>query len=110
MHVKFSPETTYGEFVQLVNIMNRDDHKRYAWLDDDFYILGDPPPGPESELEAIRICGNHYDAIMREKEKTWKEKLWEETSYYWSPQNALLLAAFVLLIAIPLVIKRKMSK
>lgn len=106
MHVKFTQETMYGEFVQLVNIMHRDDHKRYVWLDDDFYILGDPPPDPND----IRLISGGPDVIFTEEEKTWHEKLWEEISYYYSPQNALLLAAFVLLIAIPVVIKRKMSK
>ena len=106
LHVKFTPETTYGEFVQLVNIMQKDGHKRYAWLDDDFYIFGDPPPDPN----AIPLYSGGPDVIFREKEKTWQEKLWEVISYYWSPQNALLLAAFILLIAIPIVIKRKMSK
>jgi hypothetical protein len=42
--VHFTDEETYGEFVQLVNIMHRDDHKRYAWVDDDFYIFGEPLP------------------------------------------------------------------
>jgi hypothetical protein len=108
LHVKFTAETTYGEFVQLVNIMHKDDHKRYAWLDDDFYILGEPPPDPN----AIPLYSGPYgpDVIMTEKVKPLQEKLSEQISYYWSPQNALLLAAFVLLIAIPVVIKRKMSK
>jgi len=108
LHVVFTAETTYGEFVQLVNIMHRDDHKRYAWLDDDFYIFGDPPPDPN----AIPVYSGPYgpDVITTEKERTWQEKLLEEISYYWSPQNAFLLAAFILLIAIPVVIKTKMSK
>jgi biopolymer transport protein ExbD len=50
LNVKFTKGTTYGEFVQLVNIMNRDGHKRYAWLDNDFYICGEAPPEPEAIL------------------------------------------------------------
>jgi hypothetical protein len=107
--VRFTDETTYGEFVQLVNIMYRDDHKRYALLDNDFYNLGDPPLDPP-DPHGIKICGFGADVIMTERVKTWQEKLSEQISYYWSPKNALLLAAFVLLIAVPVVIKRKMSK
>lgn len=105
LHVKFSEETTYGELVQLVNIMYRDDHKRYALVDNDFYVFGNPPPAPEPEVVQF-ICGTHYDVILTEKKKT----LSEQINYYWSPKNALLLAAFILLIATPVVIKRKMSK
>ena len=106
--VHFTVGTTYGEFVQLVNIMNRDGHKSYVWLDDDFYILGEPPPDPHVTTISCGYYG--HDVIFTKKEKTWHEKLWEEIRYYWSPTNALLLAAFVLLIAIPVVIKRRMSK
>jgi biopolymer transport protein ExbD len=45
--VHLSSKTNYGEFVQLVNAMYKDNHKRYAWLDDDFYIYGEEPPAPE---------------------------------------------------------------
>jgi hypothetical protein len=43
--VHLSDETTYGEFVQLLNIMIRDRHKRFSWMDDDFYIFGEELPG-----------------------------------------------------------------
>ena len=110
LHVKFSEETTYGEFVQLVNIMHKDGHKRYAWLDDDFYVFGEPPLPSEPAVDFKYSCMLCNDVLVIDKEKTWREKLSELISYYWSPTNALLLAAFILLIAIPIAIKRKMSK
>jgi biopolymer transport protein ExbD len=48
--VRFTDEATYGEFVQLVNIMYRDGHKRFGWMDNDFYIFGNPPPEPHVVL------------------------------------------------------------
>lgn len=38
--VHFSEENTYGQFVELNNIMLEDHHKRYFYYKDDFYILG----------------------------------------------------------------------
>jgi hypothetical protein len=101
--VRFTDEATYGEFTQLVNIMYRDDHKRYALLENDFYILGDPPPEPEVILYE---CGNSREVTIIEKKKT----LSEQISYHWSKKNALLLSAFVLLIAVPFFLKNRMSK
>jgi hypothetical protein len=53
--VHLSEETTYGEFVQLVNIMVRDRLKRYSWMDDDFYIFGEEPPHSEEPPQPERI-------------------------------------------------------
>ena len=44
LKVHFSEENTYGQFVELVNMMNKDRHKRYTFFKDDFYILGEAPP------------------------------------------------------------------
>ncbi|WP_153800227.1 hypothetical protein [Foetidibacter luteolus] len=41
--VRFCDENTYGQFIQLVNMMVEDRHKRYAFINDDFYILGGNP-------------------------------------------------------------------
>ena len=46
--VHFSNETTYNEFIQVLNIMYKNGHKRYTLLDNDIYDLGEPPPDPES--------------------------------------------------------------
>ena len=44
LKVHFTDENTYGQFVELVNTMNKDRHKRYVFYKDDFYILGENPP------------------------------------------------------------------
>ncbi|MEP7320087.1 MAG: hypothetical protein ABI921_15125 [Panacibacter sp.] len=44
LKVHFTEDNTYGQFVELVNIMNKDRHKRYMLYKDDFYILGETPP------------------------------------------------------------------
>ncbi len=44
LKVHFTEDNTYGQIVELVNIMNKDRHKRYMFYKDDFYILGESPP------------------------------------------------------------------
>lgn len=44
LKVHFTEENTYGQFVQLVSIMQKDLHKRYMLYKDDFYILGEWSP------------------------------------------------------------------
>jgi biopolymer transport protein ExbD len=39
---------TYGRFVELVNIMLKDGHKRYALWKHHFYIFGEAPTAPET--------------------------------------------------------------
>lgn len=39
---------TYGRFVELVNIMLKDGHKRYALWKHHFYIFGEAPLAPET--------------------------------------------------------------
>jgi hypothetical protein len=53
--VHLSSDNTYGEFVQLVNIMVKDGHKRYTWIDDDFYIFGEDPLHSEEPSQPERI-------------------------------------------------------
>lgn len=105
--VHFSSETNYGEFVQLVNIMYRDNHKRYTWLDNDFYILGEHPPEPDTSIDLPCLLCN--DVIYLEPEKTRQQRFWEEVNKYklLIVNNVLLLSAFVLLIAVPVILKRK---
>jgi biopolymer transport protein ExbD len=104
--VRFSDETTYNEFVQVVNIMHKDSHKRYALLDNDFYIFGETPPEPQ---ESYMICGLRNDVIPIQKVKTRQERFSEQINYYRSfiVNNGLLLSAFVLLIIVPVFLKRK---
>jgi biopolymer transport protein ExbD len=104
--VRFSDETTYNEFVQVVNIMHKDSHKRYALLDNDFYIFGETPPEPQ---EFSMICGLRNDVIPIQKVKTRQERFSEQINYYRSfiVNNGLLLSAFVLLIIVPVFLKRK---
>lgn len=104
--VRFSDETTYNEFVQLVNILYKDLHKRYALLDNDFYIFGETPPEPP---EFQMNCLLRYDVIHIPKVKTRQERFSEQIKYYRSfiVNNGLLLSAFVLLIIVPVFLKRK---
>jgi hypothetical protein len=45
--VHINEENTYGQFVELVNMMLKDVQKRYFLYRDDFYILGEPPLNAE---------------------------------------------------------------
>ncbi|MBO9203572.1 MULTISPECIES: hypothetical protein [Niastella] len=47
--VVFSDKSTYGEFIQLINLMQKNSIKRYVLLNNGFYIFGDPPPEPPEE-------------------------------------------------------------
>lgn len=109
--VRFSDETTYGEFVQLVNVMYKDNHKRYAWLDDDFYILGEEPPEPELPPIPYQclLCNDVIHTLQIQPVTTWQDKLWEHLNHVSSfiRNNALLLSAFVILIIVPIILKRK---
>jgi hypothetical protein len=40
--VHFCNDNTYGQFVQLINMMIEDKHHRYMFYQDDFYIADDP--------------------------------------------------------------------
>ena len=104
--VRLANETTYNEFVQLVNVMYRDKHKRYVLLDNDFYILGEEPP--QTDVDGVIIpfisCGfSQYHVV-----KTRQQLFWEQVNKYklLIVNNVLLLSAFVLLIAVPVIIKR----
>lgn len=100
--VRLSDETTYNEFVQLVNVMYKNKQKRYTWLDNDFYILGDRPPEPEV---TYFICGT----VPLLVEYHHSPGFWQQVNKYISLiiNNVWLLSAFVLLIAVPAIIKRK---
>ena len=52
--VHFMDENTYGQFVELVNMMAKDKHKRYLFFNDNFYILGEQPPD-ENMIQINRI-------------------------------------------------------
>jgi hypothetical protein len=105
--VRLSAETTYGEFVQLVNVMYMNGQKRYTWLDDNFYILAEAPSEPQVEWNGPCLLCN--DVVYLEPEKTWQERFWEEVNKYKSliVNNALVLSAFALLIVTPAILKRK---
>jgi hypothetical protein len=107
--VHLSTATNYGEFVQLVNIMHRDNHKRYTWLDDDFYIFGEEPPEPETLQMPCLLCNDVIPTLQVQPANTWQDKLFEKLNNISSfiKNNALLLSAFVLLIIVPAIIKRK---
>lgn len=40
LKVNFSADATYGELVELINILNKARIKRYAWVDDSMIIFG----------------------------------------------------------------------
>ena len=42
--ITLTNETTYGEFVSLLDICLMDDHKKFAAFDDKFVIFGNTPP------------------------------------------------------------------
>lgn len=52
--VHFLEEATYGQFVELVNMMSIGMHKRYMFYQDDFYILGEAPPEPVDSSLVIK--------------------------------------------------------
>lgn len=55
--IYLSDEITYGRFVELINIMLKDNHKRYALWKNYFYIFGEPISQQSSP------AGQHYRSI-----------------------------------------------
>lgn len=45
------PAATFNDFVSLINICLINEHKRYAFARDTFYIFADPPPTNDAENE-----------------------------------------------------------
>ena len=49
------PTATFNDFVSLINICLINEHKRYAFARDTFYIFAEPPPN-NKQVEEILIC------------------------------------------------------
>jgi len=103
--VHLSADNTYGELVQLINAMYKNKQKIYALLDNDFYIFGEYPPIPDTDTIPYFTCGGGYMQVTTTPIETFWEQVNKFKSYI--VNNALLLSAFVLLIAVPVIIKRK---
>jgi len=53
--VHFTNENTYGDFIQLINIMHKDKHCCYTIYEDDFYIFGEPPTTSQADVGKIIV-------------------------------------------------------
>lgn len=53
IEIYLADNITYGRFVELVNMMLKDGHKRYALWKHHFYIFGESPPAPAA-TDSIR--------------------------------------------------------
>lgn len=102
--VSLSENTTYGEFVALVDMMYKNAFKRFSFIGNDFYIFGDTPPTKFTNSIRLFSCGfipppdtkpGFIETI----------KLYFTVGKQIMKENVLLLSLFLLLIIIPTTFK-----
>ncbi len=60
LQVHFSTKNTYGQFVQMVNIMQIEMSERYALFDDDFYIFANPKEETTQQNDSTKVIAPIY--------------------------------------------------
>ena len=114
LRIGLGEDNTYGDFVWLCNYMTISAIKRYAVIDDNFYILSNPPRD-DYGLASIQvdIPDSMYQATLQTISK------WESFKWYlyckWYPikiylvacikYNQLLITGFLLLIILPAMLR-----
>lgn len=100
IRVSLSDSTTYGTFVQLLNIMTADVIKRYALIGNDFYIFGEPPVTAIPFTADCFLCN---DVVLMQKQYTSYEKFCMKAKRCLAvfSNNKLFCTAFAFLILIP---------
>lgn len=53
--ISLTNETTYGEFVKLLNLCYADDHKLFVLFKKSFLIFGEYPPTPKDTTKEIKL-------------------------------------------------------
>jgi hypothetical protein len=100
--VVLNEQSTYSDFVALLNMCLINDVKRYVWVRDTFYILAEPPPLAEDDSLANYVCGtSFYTSYHKEQPSGLStfgialEKYFFPYWYWWLPFGFLLMMAFV---------------
>lgn len=104
--VKLSENTTYSEFVKLINVCISDSIQRYATWDNYFAIFGEYPP-QEIKPSAFTcfLCGDVI--ILPPPRKTFKERVIFAFKPYLTLQSLILLAGWVTLVLTFLYYKKR---
>jgi hypothetical protein len=110
LQVEFDEESFYGDWVAVQNLALIYRIKRYAYLDNSFYFLGNPPEEPyfSSELEPLPVEAMEVVIVDPESKPISESELfWIEMSYRWRETAAAIKAnypitiGFVILILVP---------
>jgi hypothetical protein len=112
LQVELDGENTYGDFVGLVNLAAIYRIKRYAYFDDSFFFMANPPPvssryyedhgGIENYIPDNWMPPTNWEVFIGKLRYEWRI-YWEEFSYP-KKQNYPVSAGFVALIVIPWII------
>ena len=112
LQVSFGNESTYGQFIYLLNLTILNRFRRYALYDNDLYFFPNPPPLPPSEVEVnefplldIGPAGNWAVPSITK----WDIFLWNTECRLWQfkyevTDNPILCSGFLILIGVPFVI------
>jgi hypothetical protein len=100
--VVLNEQSSYLDFVSLLNVCMINDIKRYVWVRDTFYILTEPPPLAEDDSLAYFVCGTSYSTLYQQEESSGLsgfiiaiKKYFFPYWYWWVPFGFLLMMAFV---------------
>lgn len=102
LSVVLNKESSYGDYVSLVNVCMINDIKRYVWLRDTFYMFAEPPPSADDDSLAYFVCGtSYYKSYHKEQPSGLStvgiaiKKYFFPYWYWWVPFGFLLMMAFV---------------
>ena len=111
LKVQLGEKCTYGDFVWVLNQAKVYDMKRYAFVDDAYFLFTNPPPEPVEDLRLDLGVANDvvYEPPVEKKPSWWatfkrNTAEWWETTAYIIKRSYVYLAGFLLLILVPAVI------
>ena len=107
LKIELGSPNTYGEFMYILNLLAIYRVRRYAFMDDAFFVLSNPPPINQhtTQYEALLDYPVYSDAEYK------PPTMWVQLGWWWDYQklvipiylkhNKLLTSGFLLLILIP---------
>jgi hypothetical protein len=111
LKVRFDEANDYGDFVWIVNTLKVFDIRRYMYLDNDVYILANPPPveytGPDLYVDNYTVQVETKKPTNWELFREWRDRRRWELIYWWREvsyavrRNWILMTGFMLLIVLP---------
>lgn len=112
LEVRLGEQNAYGDFVWLINQAVIYNFKRYAFIDNRFFLFPNPPPPPFPDESAIQplVIDSVFVVESQTSHSQWYyfvKRLQDSwIAFYWNVKsNRLLSAGFLILILLPAVIR-----